>query len=138
MSSRLLQIQKKIGEKVLNNLFKQYGESEWSSVMTSHDNSRSNKNTIFPYSFFLKHSFYLCSKQKTYSFFFPSSFRTYKTPTKNHCFASFFISDLIVSRKWIILIYHSSYGKFLEAVNSQNPLCWIRRTSQVARNLIGQ
>ena len=36
--------------------------------------------------------------------------------------------------KWIILIYHSSYGNFLEAGNWQNPLCWIRTTSQVALN----
>ena len=34
--------------------------------------------------------------------------------------------------KRIILICHSSYGKFLEAGNWQNPLCWIRTTSQVA------
>jgi hypothetical protein len=30
------------------------------------------------------------------------------------------------------LIYHSSHGKFLKAGNSQNRLCWIRTTSQVA------
>jgi len=36
--------------------------------------------------------------------------------------------------KWIILIYNSSYENFLEAGNSQNPLCWIRTTSQVAVN----
>ena len=31
------------------------------------------------------------------------------------------------------IYHHSSYGKFLEAVNSQDPLCWIQCTSQVAR-----
>ena len=71
----------------------------------------------------------------TVLFFFSFNVWTHKTPTKNHVFCILFISDLTVSRKMIILIFHSSYGKFLEAVNSQNPLCWIRCTSQVAHYL---
>ena len=63
-------------------LYNEYDESEWSSVMTNHDNSQSNKNTSFPYSF---------------------SFHPLSGPTKHLLkitfFASFFISDSTVSRK---------------------------------------
>ncbi len=46
--------------------------------------------------------------------------------TKNHVLCiSFFTSDSTVLRK----IYHMSYRKFLEAVNSQNRLCWIRQVA---------
>ncbi len=106
---------KNTGERSKIILYNEYGESEWSSVMTNHNSSQSNKNTIFPYSF----SFHLVSG-----------------PTKHLLNITFFASFLFRIRpfceKWIILIYHSSCGKFLEAVNSQNPLCWIRCTSQVA------
>ena len=52
---------------------------------------------------------------------------------KNQIFTSDFILDSTVfAKKWIILIYNSSYGNFLEAGNSQNPLSWIWTTSQVA------
>ena len=63
-------------------LCNEYDESEWSSVMTNHDNSQSNINTSFPYSF---------------------SFHPLSGPTKHlpkiTFFASFFISDSTVSRK---------------------------------------
>ena len=63
-------------------LYNEYDESEWSSVMTNHDNSQSNINTSFPYSF---------------------SFHPLSGPTKHlpkiTFFASFFISDSTVSRK---------------------------------------
>ena len=76
-----------------------------------------NKNTIFPYS---------------------SSFDPVSSPSnhllKNHFFTSFLFRIRPFCEKWIILIYHSSYGNFLEAGNWQNPLCWIRTTSQVALN----
>ena len=98
-------------------LFKEYYSSVLSSLMTNPDNFEYNITTIFPYFF----SFYPVSG-----------------PTKHQLkitfFASFFISNSTVREKWINLTYHSSYGKFLEAVNSQNPLCWIRCTSQVARS----
>ena len=52
-------------------LYNEYDESEWSSVMTNHDNSQSN----------IKFSVL---------FFFPSAVRTHKTPTKNHVFCILF------------------------------------------------
>ena len=97
-------------------LYNEYDESELSSVMTNHNNSQSNKKTISPY-----------------TFSFHPGVRTHETHTENHVFCILFLFRIRPFReKWIILIYHLSYGKFLEAVNSQNPLCWIRCTSQVA------
>ena len=73
---------KNTGERSKIILYNEYDESEWSSVMTNHDNSQSNKNTSFPYSF---------------------SFHPLSGPTKHLLkitfFASFFISDSTVSRK---------------------------------------
>ena len=98
-----------------NILYNEYGESELSSVMTNHNNSQLNKNTIFPYS---------------------SSFDPVSSPSnhlqKKHFLHHFLFRIRPFCEKWIILIYNSSYENFLEAGNSQNPLCWIRTTSQVA------
>ena len=83
--------------------------------MPKHDYFLLNKKTIFPYS---------------------SSFDPVSSPSnhllKKHFFTSFLFRIRPFCEKWIILIYHSSYGNFLEAGNWQNPLCWIRTTSQVA------
>ena len=74
-----------------------------------------NKNTIFPFS---------------------SSFDPVSSPS-NHLLKIYFLHHFLFQirlfwEKWIILIYHSPYENFLEAGNSQKPLCWIRTTSQVA------
>ncbi len=47
-------------------------------------------------------------------FFFPSGVQTHKTPSKNHEFCIFFLFRIRLFReKWIILKYHTSYGKNL-------------------------
>ena len=38
-------------------------------------------------------------------------------------------------KNWIILIYYSPYGNFVEAGNSQSPLFWVLTTSQVELKL---
>ena len=98
-------------------LFNEYDKSEWLSVMTKHDTSQLNKNTIIPYS----------------PTFDPVSSSS-KHLLKIIFLTAFFIPDSTISEKWIILMYHSPYEIFLEAGNSQNPLCWIRTTSQVAQD----
>ncbi len=54
---------KKTGEKYKIILFNEYDESEWSSVMTNHDNFQLNRNRIFGT---LPHSIQRPDQQNTY------------------------------------------------------------------------
>ena len=78
-----------------------------------------NINTIFPYS----------------SSFDPVSRPPNQLPKNTFFYIIFLARIRPFCEKWIILIHHSPYGNFVEAGNWQNPLCWIRTTSQVARGL---
>ena len=78
------------------------------------------------------------SKKHEFSllFLFRSGVHPMKSPTQNLFFYIIFYFEFdCFEKKWIILINHSPFGNFLEAGNSQNPLCWIRTTSQVAMAL---
>ena len=80
--------------------------------MTKHDNSQSYQNTVFSFSF----SWIRCPNPLKHQL---------KIIFLHHFYFGF---DRLET--WIILIYHSPYRILLKAGKSQNPLCWIRCTSQ--------
>ena len=111
-------------ERYIITLFNEYDQSYW-LVIIDHKQKKSN----WIYTRFFLHFFFRLSIRRPASPI-KSPIKTIIITSHHFHFEAMLEAIRLYREKWIILRYHSSYGKIQEAVNSQNSLCWIRCTSQ--------